>query len=490
MANYFIELGGFNLKLHRKQLVELVNMIKNKKIKPAEIILYFHKRIVKLNPIIKAFLAFTREEDLQNSVDDIDGKLPGIPIGIKDNINTSIFPTSCAAKIESNIEEKYNAFAVEKILAEGGVIAGKTNLDEFGMVPPNYQDSLITTLNPWNLAHIPGGSSSGSAAAVAAGLIPASLGTDTGGSVRIPAAHCGLVGFKPTYGLISRCGVVAFAPTLDQIGPITKSVADAAYLMDIIAGYDVQDPLMSKTPEISFTDKKKLDDFLGVKFGLPADSLNNKVANSTRAKIKELANKITDLGGEIVDINLPDVEITKITYYIIAQSEVYQELTDKIPKNKGLCSKKDGLSNRINLSNSNMLSKETKRRILIGGFVQQNKFLYSQALKVRTKIINEFNDVFKKCDFVLTPTTPYPAEEIANKKKVVSEYTKPDFTTMANITGRPAITLPVGLSEDNLPIGAQLLGDYYADAKLMQVAENLEELLSFSEIRKEQLALF
>ncbi len=471
------------MEIFQMKLTDLVEARELNKISPMEIADHYQHRIELLNPRFKAFLVFNQNmtEDVQKDKQDGSGEkswLRGIPVGIKDNIATRDYPTSCASRVKPKQTKRFNAFVVQTILDSGGIIAGKTNLDEFGMVPPDSNDVLLQTLNPWNPEHIPGGSSGGSAAAVAAGMVPAALGSDTGGSIRHPAAHCGVVGFKPSYGLVSRCGLNAFAPSLDQIGPITNSVRDAALLMNIISKEDKNDPRLvrGKRPDYLSDIEQDITDLT---FGIATNYLAGNIDPDTRKTVIAVQQEIEKLGGNIREIQLPDVDLIKITYYIIAHAEVYGCLLEMEKELKGICFQYDGINNRLTEANSGMLGSETKRRILLGGLVLERIKYYNQALRIRTLIIEEFNSRFENCDFILTPTTPYPPRKIVEKDDPISEYTSPDFTTAANLTGRPAVSIPAALTGQNLPVGIQLLGDYFQDDLLLRAAYQLEQVLSF-----------
>ncbi len=474
------------MEIFQRKLTDLIAAREDNKISPEEIAEHYQHRIELLNPRYKAFIIYAhdmpesirRNENNKVKEKDCRNLLRGIPLGVKDNIATRDFPTSCASRVKPKKSQRFNAFVVQTILNQQGIIAGKTNLDEFGMVPPDSDDVLLQTLNPWNPEHIPGGSSGGSAAAVAAGLVPAALGSDTGGSIRHPAAHCGVVGYKPTYGLVSRCGLNAFAPSLDQIGPITNSVRDAALLMNIISEVDENDPRLVRGERSDFICDIE-GDIADFTFGIAKNYLAGNIDPDIRKTVLAAQKEIEKLGGNIREIQLPEVDLSKITYYIIAHAEVYGCLLGMEKELNGICFQDDGINNRLTEANSGMLGSETKRRILLGGLVMDRIKYYYQALRIRTLIIEEFNSRFEDCDFILTPTTPYPPRKILERDDPISEYTSPDFTTAANLTGRPAISLPAGLTGGNLPIGIQLIGDYFKDDLLLQAAYRLEQIFSF-----------
>ncbi|MFW5856098.1 MAG: amidase, partial [Bacillota bacterium] len=336
----------------------------------------------------------------------------------------------------------------------------------------------LQTRNPWNPDHIPGGSSGGSAVAVAAGMVPAALGSDTGGSVREPASYCGVVGYKPTYGTVSRCGLVAFAPSLDQIGPLTNSVKDAAIMMNIIAGYDKNDPY-SVQINISDYTKNIGDNISGLTFALAKNHLNIDVSPEVKEVIIKTCSIIRKHGGKVIEVELPEIELMKIAYYIIAFSEVYLNISNLEEAPLKMCFGKDVLKGILEYSGGKQLNEEIKRRVLLGCLMVEQGNHYQRAIRYRTWIIQKFNQIFHKSDFILSPTSPYLPRKIVEKKDPISEYSSPEFTTWANLTGRPALSIPASLSSQELPIGIQLIGDYFAESVLFQAGAYLESVFNF-----------
>lgn len=466
------------MKITRMRLSELISAREQGDVSPQEIARAYQKQFRHLNEKYKAFLVMHKNmpvEVYRNG----EGLLQGIPIGIKDNIVTRDFPTSCASKILPLNPVFTNAEVVKRIEAEGGIIAGKTNLDEFGMMAPNSDNVLLQTLNPWNPDHIPGGSSGGSAAAVAAGMVPAALGSDTGGSVREPASYCGVVGYKPTYGTVFRCGLVAFAPSLDQIGPLTNSVKDAAIMMNIIAGYDKNDPY-SVQPNISDYTENIGCDISGLTFALAKNHLDMDMSSEVRELLLETCSMIMKHGGNVIEVELPEIALLKLTYYIIAFAEVYLNISKFEETPLKPCYGKDVLKEILEYSGGKQLNEEIKRRILLGSLMVEQEGHYQQAIRYRTRIIEQFNEVFQKSDFILSPTSPYLPRKIVEKRDPISEYSSPEFTTWANLTGRPALSIPAGLTSQNLPIGMQLLGDYLAEPDLFRAGAYLEKVFDFT----------
>ncbi len=466
------------MKITKMRLSELIAARKKDEISPQEIARAYQKQLRHLNEKYKAFIVMNKNMPV-DIYKNGEGLLQGIPIGVKDNIVTRDFPTSCATKILPLNPVFSNAEVVERIEEEGGIIAGKTNLDEFGMMPPSSDNILLQTRNPWNLNHIPGGSSGGSAAAVAAGMVPVALGSDTGGSVREPASYCGVVGYKPTYGTVSRCGLVAFAPSLDQIGPITNSVKDAAIMMNVIAGYDKNDPYSVQTNISDYTENIG-DDISGLTFALAKNHLNMDMSSEVKELLLQTCAIIRKHGGKVIEIELPEIELMKLTYYIIAFAEVYLNISKLEDTHLKTCYGKDVLKRILEYSRGKQLNEEIKRRILLGCLMVEQGEHYQQAIRYRTRIIQQFNKAFQKSDFILSPTSPYLPRKIVEKKDPISEYSSPEFTTWANLTGRPALTIPGALTSQELPIGIQLIGGYLAEPDLFQAGAYLENIFDFT----------
>ncbi len=458
-------------------LAELLEKRESGEISPADIAGAYQKRIAEYEPEIEAFTALT--ENFAESVKQDEGRLKGVPVAVKDNMATSNLPTTCASKVLKDYTPPYDATAVEKLKSAGAVVAGKTNMDEFAMGSTTEFSAQQVTKNPWNLSHVPGGSSGGSAAAVAAEMVPAALGSDTGGSIRQPAAFSGVVGLKPTYGVVSRYGLVAFASSLDQIGPITRSVEDAAIMLNIISGHDSRD---STSAAIDYPDyTSRLDrDVAGLTFGLPREYLQLDIDEEVKARIEEAAGRLEEAGAEIRDISLPSVDRMLAAYYIISPAEASSNLARYDGVQYGERKEADSIEEMYNRTRSSGLGPEVKRRIMLGTYALSAGFqddLYKQALRVRTLIKESYQQVFSDVDIIMTPTTPTPAFRLEEEQDPIDVYYTDMFTVPANITGLPAISLPAGFSGEGLPVGVQFIADAFSEPQLLQAARGLEKIL-------------
>ena len=468
---------------------ELVEKIKNKELTVTEINKAYIDRINEKEKDVQAFITLLTEEALKEA-ESIEKKenlseLAGIPIGIKDNICTKNIKTTCASKMLENFVSPYDATVVEKLESKGLITLGKLNLDEFAMGGSTEYSAFKVTKNPWNLKTVPGGSSGGSAAAVAANLVPWALGSDTGGSIRQPASFCGVVGLKPTYGLVSRYGLVAFASSLDQIGPITKDVKDAAILLNVIAGHDEKDTTSEKINDKDYTKCLK-NDVKGLKIGIPKEYFSDGINVEVKAKLEETIEKYRQLGAEVEEFSLSIADYALATYYIIACAEASSNLGrfDGIRygyRTKNFSNLKDIYKN----SRSEAFGSEVKRRIILGTYVLSSGYYdayYKKAQQVRTLVQKEFNDAFKKYDILLTPTAPTVAFEIGAKSNNPLEMYLADICTVSvNIAGLPAISVPVGVDNNGMPIGMQLIGNKFEEEKILNAAYTLEQEIKFRE---------
>ena len=468
---------------------ELVEKIKNKELTVTEINKAYIDRINEKEKDVQAFITLLTEEALKEA-ESIEKKenlseLAGIPIGIKDNICTKNIKTTCASKMLENFVSPYDATVVEKLESKGLITLGKLNLDEFAMGGSTEYSAFKVTKNPWNLKTVPGGSSGGSAAAVAANLVPWALGSDTGGSIRQPASFCGVVGLKPTYGLVSRYGLVAFASSLDQIGPITKDVKDAAILLNVIAGHDEKDTTSEKINDKDYTKCLK-NDVKGLKIGIPKEYFSDGINVEVKAKLEETIEKYRQLGAEVEEFSLSIADYALATYYIIACAEASSNLGrfDGIRygyRTKNFSNLKDIYKN----SRSEAFGSEVKRRIILGTYVLSSGYYdayYKKAQQVRTLVQKEFNDAFKKYDILLTPTAPTAAFEIGAKSNNPLEMYLADICTVpVNIAGLPAISVPVGVDNNGMPIGMQLIGNKFEEEKILNAAYTLEQEIKFRE---------
>lgn len=468
---------------------ELVEKLKSKELTVTEINKAYIDRINEKEKDVQAFITLLTEEALKEA-ESIEKKenlseLAGIPIGIKDNICTKNIKTTCASKMLENFVSPYDATVIEKLESKGIINLGKLNLDEFAMGGSTEYSAFKVTKNPWNLKNVPGGSSGGSAAAVAANLVPWALGSDTGGSIRQPASFCGVVGLKPTYGLVSRYGLVAFASSLDQIGPITKDVKDAAILLNVIAGHDEKDTTSEKINDKDYTKCLK-NDVKELKIGIPKEYFSDGINVEVKAKLEETIEKYRQLGAEVEEFSLSIADYALATYYIIACAEASSNLGrfDGIRygyRTKNFSNLKDIYKN----SRSEAFGSEVKRRIILGTYVLSSGYYdayYKKAQQVRTLVQKEFNDAFKKYDILLTPTAPTAAFEIGAKSNNPLEMYLADICTVpVNIAGLPAISVPVGVDNNGMPIGMQLIGNKFEEEKILNAAYTLEQEIKFRE---------
>jgi len=407
----------------------------------------------------------------------------GIPIVVKDNICVKDELTTCGSKILKGFKPPYDATVIKKLRAAGFAILGKTNMDEFAFGSSCETSCYGPTRNPWDLERIPGGSSGGSASAVAAGMVQMALGSDTGGSIRQPAALCGIVGMKPTYGRVSRYGLIAFASSLDQIGPLAGNTTDCAKLLNVISGYDEMDSTSAKVPVPDFT-KSLVNDVKKIKIGIPKEYFpEGGMDSSVKKAVSDSRNVLKSLGAELVDISLPHTRYAVSCYYIIAPAEASSNLARFDGDQYGL---REGAKNIIDMytrTRTNGFGEEAKRRILLGTYSLSSGYYdayYLKAMKVRTMIKNDFLEAFKICDSILTPTSPAPAFMIGEKTgDPLSMYLSDIFTIPANLAGIPGISIPCGFTKNNLPIGLQLLAKPFAEETLLRVAHTFEQNTEF-----------
>ena len=451
-------------------------------------------RIEVKDPEIGSYLsinekALLKSQEVDNKIKSGDaiGVLAGIPIAIKDNICTVDLKTTCASKVLSEYLSPYNAHVVECIEKEDGIIIGKTNLDEFAMGSTTEHSEFKVTRNPWNLGYIPGGSSGGSAASVAADISFLSLGSDTGGSVRQPASFCGVVGFKPTYGRVSRYGLIAFASSLDQIGIVSKDVLDTALLLDVIAGHDKRDSTSLKKEVPGYVDQLDSID-KKIRIGVPKEFF----ANGLNEEISKSVNDTLDIfrknGAEIVNISLPHSEFGVAAYYIISAAEASSNLARYDGVRYGYRTQKcKNIIEMYEQSRSESFGNEVKRRIIMGNYVLSTGYYdayYLKASKVRTLIIDDFNKAFEKVDYIISPTTPVPAYKIGEKiSDPLEMYLLDIYTIPASLAGIPGISIPCGLTSSGLPIGLQIMGRHYNEQGILQVAHKFEMETDFHKIK-------
>ena len=436
----------------------------------------------------KALIDAEKSDERRKS-QNLRSKYDGIPIGIKDLFCTKGVTTTASSKILSNFVPNYESTVTQNCDDAGLISLGKLNCDEFAMGSTNKTSFFGSVKNPWKSVNsdnelVPGGSSGGSAAAVSGDLCVASLGTDTGGSIRQPASFTGTVGLKPSYGRVSRWGIVAFASSLDQAGPITKTVEDAAILLDIISGHDEKDSTSSVNPKENYYENLN-SDIKGMKIGIPKEFRSDKLPASTQKSWDECADLLKTNGAEILDISLPHTMSALTAYYIIAPAEASSNLARYDGVRYGLRVKGNDLIDMYEKTRSEGFGDEVKRRILIGTYVLSSGYYdayYIKAQKIRSLIKSDYVEAFKKVDAILTPSTPSTAFEIANEPSdPVQNYLNDIFTVPVNLAGLPGISIPYANDENNLPIGLQLITNSFEEQKLLNVAKNIEETINYSE---------
>ena len=442
------------MELYEYTVHELMDKLEKKEIKLSDITKAYSDRINDKEKDVNAFVTVQAEEALKKSQEieqkvengEINSKFAGIPIGIKDNICTKGVKTTCSSKMLENFVAPYNATVVEKLNNEGLISLGKLNMDEFAMGASTEYSAFEKTRNPWNLNTVPGGSSGGSAAAVAANLVPWALGSDTGGSIRQPASFCGVVGLKPTYGLVSRFGLVAFASSLDQIGPITKDVKDSAMLLNLIAGHDEKDTTSVNKEKADYVKALK-NDVKGLKIGVPKEFFGEGINEEVKEKLEQAIEKYKELGAEVEEFSLNIAEYSLATYYIIACAEASSNLGRFDGIRYGYRTENfDSLRDIYKNSRSEGFGEEVKRRIILGTYVLSSGYYdayYKKAQQVRTLVKQEFDKAFSKYDVLLTPTSPTVAFEIGTRSNNPLEMYLADICTVSvNIAGLPGISVP------------------------------------------------
>ena len=477
-----------NLTVH-----ELQEKLEKKELTSEEIVQAYVDRINDKEKDVKAFVTTLCDEALKEAKE-IDEKrkkgeklssLAGIPIGIKDNMCTKGAKTTCSSRMLENFVAPYNATVVEKLNEENLIDLGKLNMDEFAMGASTEYSYFKKTCNPWNLKTVPGGSSGGSAAAVAANLVPWALGSDTGGSIRQPSSFCGVVGLKPTYGLVSRYGLVAFASSLDQIGPITKDVRDSAILLNIIAGHDERDTTSYNMPKKDYTKALK-NDVKGLKIGIPKEYFGEGINEEVKAKLEEAIETYKKLGAEVQEFSLDIAQYALATYYIIACAEASSNLGRFDGIRYGYRTENyTNLKELYKNSRSEGFGPEVKRRIILGTYVLSSGYYdayYKKAQQVRTLVKKEFDKAFEKYDVLLTPTSPTVAFEMGTRSENPLEMYLADICTVSvNIAGLPGISIPCGVNGENMPIGMQLVGNKFEEEKILNAAYTFEQEYKFRE---------
>lgn len=466
--------------------VELAAAIRKGKTTAVEAAETVLARIEKRDPLYNCYVTVDREGALKQAqvvqaqieTGEMTGPLAGVPVAVKDNLCTKGLLTTCSSRMLGNFVPTYTAEAVVNLQKAGAVIVGKTNMDEFAMGSTTETSAYGATRNPWNRAHVPGGSSGGSAAAVAAGECYFALGSDTGGSIRQPAAHCGMVGMKPTYGTVSRYGLIAYGSSLDQIGPLTKDVTDCAAVLASITSYDKKDSTSLQRQDTDFM-SALTEDVKGMRIGIPNDYLEEGLDEDVRMAVLQAAEELEDRGAVIERFDLSLVEYAIPAYYTIAAAEASSNLERFDGIKYGYCTDNyTGLHNLYKKSRSEGFGEEVKRRILLGSFVLSSGYYdayYLKALRVKALIKKAFDDAFAKYDVILGPVTPTTAPKLGGSlADPIKMYLGDIYTIAVNLAGLPGISLPCGKDRNGLPIGLQLIGDCFQEKKLIQTAYTYE----------------
>ena len=476
------------MEFYRLTISEVRDLLDRKEVSVKDVVNSVYQRIDAVEENVRAFVTITRDramkmaDEAQKKIH-LEGKqsntsILGIPIAIKDNMCTKDIRTTCASKILHNFVPLYESTVTSRLIEHGYILIGKTNMDEFAMGSSTENSGFHTTRNPWRLERIPGGSSGGSAAAVAADECIAALGSDTGGSIRQPAALCGVVGLKPTYGRVSRYGLVAFASSLDQIGPITKDVRDSAILMNAISGHD---PLDSTAAPVHLPDFTAVlgKDIKGMRLGIPNEYFIEGMDEEVELSVKEAIKKLESLGAIPVEVSLPHTGFAVATYYVLATSEASSNLARYDGVKYGFRAEGKDLMDMYMNTRAQGFGAEVKRRIMLGTYALSSGYYeayYKKAQQVRTLIKRDFEEAFRKADIIVTPTSPTAAFKIGEKTAdPLQMYLSDIFTISVNLAGVPAVSIPCGFTSNNLPIGLQLIGKNFDEESILKVAYAYEQ---------------
>jgi aspartyl-tRNA(Asn)/glutamyl-tRNA(Gln) amidotransferase subunit A len=457
---------------------ELLEKLGKKEISIADLDSSVRKRIGDIDPKVKAYVRLSESKTAADLETLNKGSLSGIPVSIKDNICTQGYNTECCSKILSGFKPPYDATIIQKLKNSGAnILENKTNMDEFAFGSSTENSCFGPTHNPWDLERVPGGSSGGSAAAVAADEAILAIGSDTGGSIRQPAAFCGVVGLKPTYGRVSRYGLIAFASSLDQIGTFTKDIEDACRLMNVISGHDPMDSTSVNIPVPDYA-RSLEKDIKGLKIGIPKEYFVEGMDPEVKKIILEAVAELKELGAMVKDISLPHTEFAVPVYYILGTAEASSNLARFDGVQYGYRAKSSTLIDMYKKTRGEGFGQEAKRRILLGTFSLSHGYYdayYLKALKVRTLIKNDFDAAFKDCDCIVTPTAPTTAFKIGEKaENPLQMYLSDIYTISANLSGLPAISVPCGFTKNRLPVGLQILARAFAEETLFQVGSAYE----------------
>lgn len=476
------------MDLEKMTALELAEKIKQRQIGVLDGVKTVFDQIEKKEGKVHAYLdtykkeAYTRAKQVERGIADgtYTGPLAGVPIAVKDNICISGKKTTCASRILENFVPQYNADVINRLEKAGMVIIGKTNMDEFAMGSTTETSAYGITRNPWNLEHVPGGSSGGSCAAVAAGETYMALGSDTGGSIRQPSSFCGVTGLKPTYGTVSRYGLVAYASSLDQIGPVGKDVADCAALLEVIAGHDPKDSTSIDRQDLAFSGEMT-DKILGMKIGVPKEYLSEGISPEVKNAFMEVLKTLTGMGAIVEFFSIKTMEYMIPAYYIIASAEASSNLERFDGVKYGYrATDYDGLHDMYKRSRTEGFGEEVKRRIMLGSFVLSSGYYdayYLKALRTKALIKQEFDRAFEEYDVLLAPAAPYTAPKIGESlKDPLAMYLGDIYTVAVNLCGLPGITVPCGKDSSGLPIGIQMIGDCFMEKKILRAAHAYEQV--------------
>ncbi len=467
-------------------LKQLAAELAAKRVSSVEVTEFFLKRINGLGKTVNAFISLDEGRSLAaaRAADGLiaQGKaqpLTGIPFAHKDIFCTKGWLTTCGSKMLSNFVAPYDAHAIELFNRAGAVIAGKTNMDEFAMGSSNETSYYGPVRNPWNAAAVPGGSSGGSAAAVAARLVPAATGTDTGGSIRQPAALSGVCGLKPTYGVVSRYGMIAFASSLDQAGPLAKTAEDLALMMNVMAGYDARDSTSLQREQEDYT-RDLAKPVRGMRIGLPAEFFAAGMAPDVARAVEQAIAEFKKLGCETVEVSLPNMKLAVPVYYVLAPAEASSNLSRFDGVRYGYRAPEyTDLADMYGKTRAQGFGAEVKRRILIGTYVLSHGYYdayYIKAQKLRRLIAQDFVEAFKKCDVIMGPTAPTTAFKLGEKAgDPVQMYLSDIYTIAVNLAGLPGMSIPAGFGDKNLPVGLQIIGNYFGEAKMLNAAHQYQQ---------------
>jgi len=480
------------LEIHYLTAHQLKERLEKRQISCAEIVESIHLRIEEVDDRLNSYIRLEKESALSRAgkVDKLIGAgsdiedFMGIPIAIKDNICTKNITTTCASRILENYIPIYNATVIDRLESQNYILTGKANMDEFAMGSSNENSYFGTVKNPWDTDRVPGGSSGGPAACVAAGEAVCSLGSDTGGSIRQPASLCGVVGFKPTYGMVSRYGLVAFASSLDQIGPLTRDVEDCAAMLNIICGHDRKD---STSINVEVPDYKSFlkADIKDMRIGVPKELMVEGIDREVKEAVCRIIKLVEDMGGIVEEISLPSLEYALSVYYIIAPSEASSNLSRFDGVRYGYRDvEARTLREMYRRTRAEGFGDEVKRRIMIGTYCLSAGYYdayYEKAQRVRTLVINDFKKAFEKFDVLISPTSPTTAFKIGEKMEdPLTMYLSDICTIPVNLAGLPAISIPAGLSGSKLPIGLQIIGNVLREDNVLKVAYSLEKAIGFT----------